>query len=61
MTHDEFEPGSKVRDAVSNGWPLVLSSLKSFLETGRASALASAEKAHAARVRAIAQAESHAR
>jgi uncharacterized protein YndB with AHSA1/START domain len=61
VTHDEFEPGSKVRDAVSNGWPLVLSSLKSFLETGRASALASAEKAHAARVRAIAQGESHAR
>jgi hypothetical protein len=57
VTHDEFELGSKVRDAVSNGWPLVLSSLKSFLETGRPSTLAGADKACAARERAIAQAE----
>ena len=34
--HDEFEPGSKVLGAVSNGWPVVLSSLKSLLETGHA-------------------------
>ena len=34
-THDEFDPGSKVFESISRGWPLVLSSLKSFLETGR--------------------------
>jgi len=35
VVHDEFEPGSKVFESISEGWPLVLSSLKSFLETGR--------------------------
>ncbi|HVY57003.1 MAG TPA: SRPBCC family protein [Xanthobacteraceae bacterium] len=35
VVHDDFEPGSKVFEAVSRGWPAVLSSLKSFLETGR--------------------------
>jgi uncharacterized protein YndB with AHSA1/START domain len=54
VTHDEFEPGSKVRVAVSNGWPLVLASLKSLLETGRGSALTSADKLCSARDRAIA-------
>jgi hypothetical protein len=49
-----------VRDAVSNGWPLVLSSLKCFLESGRPSTLASADKACGARERAIAQAASDA-
>jgi hypothetical protein len=58
--HDEFEPGSKVLAAVSNGWPMILSSLKSLLETGRASSSTSAEKAHSARERAIALAESDA-
>jgi hypothetical protein len=28
------KPGSKLIDAVSNGWPMLLSSLKSLLETG---------------------------
>ncbi|HZD62955.1 MAG TPA: SRPBCC domain-containing protein, partial [Xanthobacteraceae bacterium] len=60
VTHDEFEPGSKVHAAVSNGWPMILSSLKSLLETGRPSALTSPEKAHDARERAIALAESNA-
>ena len=36
VTHDELEPGSKMVAGISNGWPRVLSSLKSFLETGRA-------------------------
>ena len=36
ITHDELEPGSKVFEAISGGWPLVLSSLKSLLESGRA-------------------------
>jgi uncharacterized protein YndB with AHSA1/START domain len=36
VIHDQFEPGSKVLAAVSNGWPGIMSSLKSFLETGEA-------------------------
>jgi hypothetical protein len=55
-SHDEFEPGSKVHAAVSNGWPMILSSLKSLLETGHASTLTSPEHA---RERAIALAESN--
>ncbi|MDB5933488.1 MAG: Activator of Hsp90 ATPase [Massilia sp.] len=35
VTHDELEPGSKMVKGISDGWPRVLSSLKSFLETGR--------------------------
>jgi uncharacterized protein YndB with AHSA1/START domain len=35
LTHDEFEPGSKVFESISRGWPLTLSSLKSLLETGK--------------------------
>jgi uncharacterized protein YndB with AHSA1/START domain len=35
VLHDDFEPGSKVFGLISNGWPMVLASLKSFLETGR--------------------------
>lgn len=36
VTHDEIEPGSKTEKGVSEGWPAVLSSLKSLLETGMA-------------------------
>jgi uncharacterized protein YndB with AHSA1/START domain len=36
VTHDEFAPGSDMREKIARGWPRVLSSLKSFLETGRA-------------------------
>ena len=35
MTHDDFAPNSKVFEKISSGWPLVLSSLKSYLETDR--------------------------
>lgn len=35
VTHDKFKPGSDMLRKISNGWPRVLSSLKSFLETGR--------------------------
>ena len=35
VTHDEFPEGSKIREEVSNGWPSILSSLKSLLETGQ--------------------------
>jgi len=34
VVHDEFDPGSTAATMVSNGWPVVLSSLKTFLETG---------------------------
>jgi uncharacterized protein YndB with AHSA1/START domain len=57
VTHDEFEPVSKVRAAVSNGWPLVLASLKSLLETGRGSTLTTQDKLRSAKERAIALAE----
>ena len=33
VTHDELTPDMRRR--ITNGWPRVLSSLKSFLETGR--------------------------
>jgi len=35
VTHDKFKDGSKMAGKVSKGWPRVLSSLKSFLETGK--------------------------
>ncbi len=35
VVHDDFEPGSKVFESISGGWPLVLSSLKSLLEADR--------------------------
>jgi len=34
VTHDELEAGSGMASGVTKGWPVVLSSLKSFLETG---------------------------
>jgi uncharacterized protein YndB with AHSA1/START domain len=36
VIHDSFEPGSDVLQAISNGWPAVLASLKTLLETGTA-------------------------
>ncbi len=36
VTHDQLEPGSDMLRKISQGWPRVLSSLKSLLETGRA-------------------------
>ncbi len=35
VSHDELEAGSAMASGISKGWPVVLSSLKSFLETGR--------------------------
>jgi uncharacterized protein YndB with AHSA1/START domain len=35
VIHEGFPEGSKVREGVSNGWPAILSSLKSLLETGK--------------------------
>ena len=57
ITHDDFDPGSKVCQAISGGWPKVLASLKSFLETGRALAMTSLEAAKPAQQEAIAQAQ----
>jgi uncharacterized protein YndB with AHSA1/START domain len=34
LLHEMDKPGSKFIDAVTNGWPAILSSLKSLLETG---------------------------
>jgi uncharacterized protein YndB with AHSA1/START domain len=35
VTHDDFVVGSTMFGPISNGWPCVLSNLKSLLETGR--------------------------
>jgi uncharacterized protein YndB with AHSA1/START domain/DNA-binding transcriptional ArsR family regulator len=34
VVHDGFEPGSKLLEMISGGWPELLSSLKTLLETG---------------------------
>ena len=34
VTHDDFPENSKVLPGISNGWPGILSGLKSLLETG---------------------------
>ena len=35
VAHDELDPDSGMAKGVKQGWPVVLSSLKSYLETGR--------------------------
>ncbi len=35
VTHDELEPDSPMLKGISTGWPLVVSALKTQLETGR--------------------------
>jgi uncharacterized protein YndB with AHSA1/START domain len=35
VTHDLLEPGSDMLKGISEGWPKVLSSMKSLLEAGR--------------------------
>jgi len=54
VIHDDFDPGSKVLVAVSGGWPMILASLKSLMETGSALALTSAEAAKSTEEKAIA-------
>jgi uncharacterized protein YndB with AHSA1/START domain/DNA-binding transcriptional ArsR family regulator len=34
VLHDGFDPGSAMRESISEGWPAVLASLKTLLETG---------------------------
>ena len=36
VVHDQLKAGSEMAKGISGGWPLVLSGLKSFLETGKA-------------------------
>lgn len=36
VVHDDLEPDSDMLKGISEGWPMVLSSLKTLLETGRA-------------------------
>ena len=36
VTHDEFPRGGPTLEVVKEGWPEILSSLKSLLETGEA-------------------------
>ena len=35
LTHEGFQEGSKMLPSISKGWPAILSSLKSILETGQ--------------------------
>ena len=35
VMHDRFEPGSEMLRGITDGWPKILPSLKSLLETGR--------------------------
>ena len=39
LVHDQFIPGSKVLEKVSQGWSVILCNLKSLLETGSPMAL----------------------
>jgi uncharacterized protein YndB with AHSA1/START domain len=39
LTHEDFEQGSVILDGISQGWPAILSSLKSMLESGTALAI----------------------
>ena len=36
LTHEDFDAGSVILDGISKGWPAILSSLKSLLESGTA-------------------------
>ncbi len=36
VLHEDLEKGGAMEQGVSRGWPIVLSSLKSWLETGEA-------------------------
>jgi hypothetical protein len=39
VTHDDFDPGSVVLAGVTEGWPPIIASLKTMLETGEPLAL----------------------
>ena len=44
VTHEGFPPDSAVLKAVANGWPAILSSLKTYLERGSAMAMTDAQR-----------------
>ena len=54
VTHDRLDPGSEMLQRIANGWPKVLSSLKSLMEVGRPlpelSKLAGADRLRARRL-----------
>jgi hypothetical protein len=60
VTHDDFDPGSKVLVAVGSGWPMILASLKSLLETGTPLTMTNAAAAKSAEEKAIALARNDA-
>jgi hypothetical protein len=39
LTHEDFDAGSVILDGISKGWPAILSSLRSLLESGTALAI----------------------
>jgi uncharacterized protein YndB with AHSA1/START domain len=49
VTHEDFEPGSDMLAGISYGWPIVLSSLKTLLETGKPLPMTSARTGWPAR------------
>lgn len=49
VTHDELEAGSGMDQGIRRGWPIVLSSLKSLLETGQGMDVFAKPKAAAGR------------
>lgn len=52
LTHDELELGSKMLEGIREGWPKVLSSLKTLLETGQAIDITADRSERAARAAA---------
>lgn len=56
VIHGDFQPGSDMVNKVSGGWPRVLASLKSFLETGKGLKTSSCGARHAAEETAAAHA-----
>lgn len=53
VIHDQFPPDSKVLPAISQGWPGILCSLKTLLETGAAMSITSVEAAEAVRKKLV--------
>jgi len=60
LTHDQSGAAASARKGGSDGWPIILSSLKSMLETGDPLAVTSAEAAKRAEQEAIARMHNHA-
>lgn len=44
VTHDNFPPDSKVLPGISSGWPAILSSMKTYLESGAAMTMTEAAR-----------------